>query len=111
MKLIEVTKEDAIKMADLLALLQHTNKLIDAMKVAGIQMQGRAVEQKEAAFTWIKEIATGMANELQAKAAAAEPKPATKPSDITKVKVTQGKPRPTPVPTSKSSPKKKARAT
>jgi hypothetical protein len=86
MRIIEVTKDDAVHMADLLALVTHTNKLIDAMKVAGIQMQGRAVERKETTFAWIKDIATGMANELTAKSApaAAKSTPTTPPTSPVK---------------------------
>lgn len=73
MKITNVSMEDARKMADLLALVTNSNKLIDAMKVAGIHMTGRAVEKKEETYAWLKEIATGMAQELAATAKSPAP--------------------------------------
>lgn len=74
MKIVEFSMEDARKCADLIALLTATNKLIDSLKLAGIQVQGPAAATKEQTLIWVKELAGHMANEIverdkQAKAA------------------------------------------
>jgi ADP-ribosylglycohydrolase len=76
MKLTNFTKQDAINMANLLALITHANKLIDAMKVAGIHMTGNAVAAKEETLAWAKQIAQLMAVEITEAKKAAETKPA-----------------------------------
>jgi hypothetical protein len=67
MKISDFTIEDARKCADLIALLTSTNKLIDSLKLAGIQVQGSSAANKEAVLAWVKEFATQMANEITAK--------------------------------------------
>jgi hypothetical protein len=64
MKIVEFTMEDARKCADLIALLTATNKLIDSLKLAGIQVQGPAAATKEQTLMWVKELAGHMANEI-----------------------------------------------
>ena len=77
MKIIEFTMDDARKCADLLALLTSTNKLIDSLKLAGIQIQGPAAANKENVLSWVKELATHMATEIVAKEKAAKEKQQT----------------------------------
>jgi hypothetical protein len=67
MKISDFTIEDARKCADLIALLTSTNKLIDSLKLAGIQVQGSSAANKEAVLAWVKEFATQMANEISSK--------------------------------------------
>lgn len=81
MKIVDFSMDDARKCADLIALLTATNKLIDSIKLAGIQVQGPSAASKEQTLAWVKEIATHMANEIaardrEAKAPAVPPAPA-----------------------------------
>jgi hypothetical protein len=86
MKITDFTKQDAIHMANLLAIVTHSNKLIDAMRVAGIHMTGNAVASKEETLAWAKELATHMAIEIQGSMKKEEDKKASPaPAKMTKL--------------------------
>lgn len=86
MKITNFTKQDAIHMANLLALVTHSNKLIDAMRVAGIHMTGNAVASKEETLAWVKQLAQLMAVEIQSQAKASKPEaPKPKAEPVKKV--------------------------
>lgn len=70
MKIVDYTMEDARNCADLIALMTHTNKLIDCLKVAGIQVQGSSATNKEKVLAWVKVLATQMANDIATNEAA-----------------------------------------
>lgn len=82
MKVTDFTMDDAKKCAELLALLTATNKLIDSMKLAGINVTGSSAASKEAVLAWVKALATQMADKLVENQKAAKPeapKPTTSP--------------------------------
>jgi hypothetical protein len=58
--------EDAKKCAELIALLTAANKLIDSMKLAGIQVTGQTAATKESVLAWVKDLATIMADKIVA---------------------------------------------
>lgn len=101
MKIIDFTMDDARKCADLIALLTATNKLIDSLKLAGIQVQGPSAATKEQTLTWVKELAGHMANEI------VENNKKAKTASPTQTTVSAAAPVKTTKPIKKTPPKKK----
>ena len=66
MKLSEINERDGLMAAHLLQFLAMSNKLVDALKLAGLPISGPGVDKREETNKWFTALASEMAKQIKA---------------------------------------------
>lgn len=65
MRLSDITREDALMAANLAQILAVSDKLLDALKLAGLPVTGPGLDRRAEAQRWFLAICTDMAKQIQ----------------------------------------------